>query len=44
MDKKICGCVESDFEPIVRSDSPCAILLECGDYILQETECKILQE
>lgn len=44
MNTKVCGCVESDFEPVKQVDSFCAILLECGDYILQETGCKILQE
>jgi hypothetical protein len=29
-----CGCDESD----------CFIILECGDYILQESGCKILKE
>jgi len=38
-----CGCVEGAEPPKINITS-CAIQLECGDYILQETECKILQE
>lgn len=41
-----CGCVESDFDtPIMTNNTvECSILLECGDYILQENENKILPE
>ena len=41
-----CGCSESDFDAVSYpcGDPNCYIILECGDYILQETGCKILKE
>jgi hypothetical protein len=41
-----CGCDESDFDPsdYTTSSTDCFIILECGDYILQESGCKILKE
>ena len=41
-----CGCAESDFDAVSYpcGDPNCYIILECGDYILQENENKILPE
>lgn len=40
-----CGCCnESDFDKLKQDKRYCAILLECGDYILTENNKKILKE
>lgn len=40
-----CGCCnESDFDDLKQEARYCAILLECGDYILTECNNKILKE
>jgi hypothetical protein len=40
-----CGCCnESDFDDLKQPKRRCAILLECGDYILTECNYKILKE
>ena len=40
-----CGCCnESDFDNLKTENKRCAILLECGDYILTECNHKILKE
>lgn len=40
-----CGCCnESDFDSLKTYKRQCAILLECGDYILTENNKKTLRE